>query len=246
MDRIGVVADLHGNLVALEAALGALRARGIDRLVCLGDVAAAGPRPREVLAAVRALGCPVVMGNADAWLLDPSPAPDDPDARRWWEIDAWGRAQLSGADLAYVATFAPTVAIALGSVRLLACHGSPRSWDEQLTADLPDGALDAALAGVEADLVLAGHTHLAMLRRHRAALLANPGSVGLPIDPAPPAPATAIGNPPWAEYAVVEADAAGALAVAFGRAPYDPDRLRWSALGSGMPHAEWWLADWRG
>lgn len=70
--RIAVIADLHGNLVALEAVLAALADERTDGIVCLGDVAATGPQPRETVERLRAVGCPVVMGNADAWLLDPS------------------------------------------------------------------------------------------------------------------------------------------------------------------------------
>lgn len=244
MDRLGVIADIHGNAVALEAVLVALRARGIERFVCLGDVAS-GPRPAETLATVRGLGCPVVMGNADAAVLSPVPIPvgDDEDGRRWTEIERWCRDRLDADALAFLAGFAATVTVEVGGVGVLACHGTPRSFDEPLSARSSPDDLDGALAGVAAAVVLAGHTHRAMVHRHRGVLLVNPGSVGLPFDPAPPA--DDIRNPAWAEFAILEADRARSLAVTLGRAPYDLDRLRADVLASGMPHAEWWLADWR-
>jgi len=61
--RIAIIADIHGNLTALEAVLADLEDTGADRVVCLGDVAATGPQPHETVARLRALGCPVVMGN---------------------------------------------------------------------------------------------------------------------------------------------------------------------------------------
>lgn len=64
--RIGLIADIHGNLLALEAVLSALGRDGVDDLICLGDVASLGPQPAEVIARLRALGCPVLMGNTDA------------------------------------------------------------------------------------------------------------------------------------------------------------------------------------
>ena len=70
--RIGLIADIHGNLFALDAVLAALARIGMDELICLGDVAALGPQPREVIERLRALRCPVVMGNTDAWHLDPA------------------------------------------------------------------------------------------------------------------------------------------------------------------------------
>jgi putative phosphoesterase len=206
--RVALIADIHGNLVALDAVLADLAGESIDRLVCLGDVAATGPQPREVVARLRGLGCPVVMGNADAFL----------------------------------ASFQPTVEVDLGGgALLLCCHGSPRSFDEAITATTPEDELDEMLAGGAATIVAAGHTHLQLVRRHRESILLNPGSVGLPIDPVPPA--APVRNPPWAEYAIVTADD-GRLAIELRRVPFDLDRLETIARAGTMPHAAWWIADW--
>jgi predicted phosphodiesterase len=68
--RIALLADIHGNLSALEAVLAALQAEAVDQLICLGDVAAVGPQPHEVIGRLRDVGCPAVKGNTDAWLSD--------------------------------------------------------------------------------------------------------------------------------------------------------------------------------
>ena len=70
--RLGLISDIHGNLLALDAVLDELNESRIDRLVCLGDVAA-GPEPRETVERLRELGCPVVRGNWDTWVLDGVP-----------------------------------------------------------------------------------------------------------------------------------------------------------------------------
>jgi predicted phosphodiesterase len=41
--RVGGISDIHGNVMALEAVLTALKQDRVDRIVCLGDVAAMGP-----------------------------------------------------------------------------------------------------------------------------------------------------------------------------------------------------------
>lgn len=74
MPKIALLADIHGNLPALEAVLAEITAEGIERTVCLGDVASLGPQPNEVIARLRALGCPTVMGNTNAVLLAAQPA----------------------------------------------------------------------------------------------------------------------------------------------------------------------------
>ncbi len=63
--RIALISDIHGKLVALDAVLADIARHGVDRIVCLGDLAMSGPWPREVVARVRVLGCPVVKGNCD-------------------------------------------------------------------------------------------------------------------------------------------------------------------------------------
>ena len=137
---IALIADIHGNLAALDAVLDALTREQLDQIVCLGDVAATGPQPREVLQRLRALECPVVMGNADAELLDLTPADQeaDDDMRRILDISRWTAAQLDDVDRAFIASFQPTVEIPLGSGgSLLCCHGSPRSYDDRITATTP-------------------------------------------------------------------------------------------------------------
>ena len=242
---LAIISDIHGNLVALDAVLSALDKRGIVRMVCLGDVAATGPQPREVIARLRALGCPVVMGNTDDWLLHPAlEALDDSDAQRIQEIDAWCAEQLTAEERTYLAGFQPTISMELeGGARLLAYHGSPRSYNEQILPAFSKDELDAALDGREADLYLGGHTHMQMLRRHRRSLVLNPGSVGLAIDSAPPFEGP-VRNPPWAEYAIIDTGAQGELTVELHRAPFDVETLRQSVSTSGMPHAEWFASDW--
>src|SRR6185437_2510370 len=106
MEKIAILADIHGNLPALDAVLAQIDAEGIERVVCLCDVATLGPQPREVIARVRALGCPVDMGNTDAILLslqrDGSTMGDE--ERNDWSneaFDQWCVNQLTDDDLAY-------------------------------------------------------------------------------------------------------------------------------------------------
>ncbi len=69
--RIALISDIHGNAVALDIVLDALKKQQVDSIICLGDVAASGPQPCQVIERLRAIGCPVVMGNTDDWLLQP-------------------------------------------------------------------------------------------------------------------------------------------------------------------------------
>src|SRR5438552_16833646 len=69
--RIALISDLHGNLVALRAALEHIARSRVDVIVCLGDVATLGPAPEQVMEQLARLGCPCILGNHDEFLLNP-------------------------------------------------------------------------------------------------------------------------------------------------------------------------------
>ena len=233
--RVALIADIHGNLAALEAVLEAIAAERPDRIVCLGDVAATGPQPRETLERIAALGPPTVMGNTDAALLDPG-ADDRGDEIA--EIDRWCAAQLDDGHRAFIGSFQPTVALDLGPVgRLLACHGSPASFDDVITATTPDDDLDRLLAGHQAAFVAGGHWHVRLLRSHRGTTILNPGSVGLAYAFDPDG---SVRVPPWAEFALLAVEASGEAAVTFRRVPFDQAATLRAMQERGMPHADWW------
>jgi putative phosphoesterase len=245
--NIALIADMHGNLTAFNAVLDDIAQRDIDQMVCLGDVAALGPQPREVLARLQALGCPIVMGNTDANLLEPKlKETTDEDQRNMQEVSYWCAQQLSASDQDFIRTFQPTIEVALAPDKTLLCfHGSPRSFNEIIVATTPEEELETIFANVSATIMAGGHTHIQMFRRFEDVLLLNPGSIGLPMDGVPPMRRRKnILNAPWAEYAIVHSDG-NALDVELLRVPFDVHALLEIARSSGMPHAEWWTRDWR-
>jgi putative phosphoesterase len=241
--RIAIISDIHGNLPALEAVLADLDAEGIEQIVCLGDVALFGPQPHEVIARLKDLDCPVVMGNTDAWALDPRPHEmRDENTQRVFDVEFWGTRQLSPADLDHVSTFQPIVEISLGEdTNLLCFHGSPRSNTDVIVSTTREDDLERMLSGFHATVMAGGHTHTQMLRRFGEVMLINPGSAGLPYDRVQLT--GHVRHPPWAEYTVVGRQD-GRLQVESRRTPFDVPALIQAALESGMPHWEWWIKDW--
>jgi predicted phosphodiesterase len=235
-----LISDIHANLIALNAVLTDLERQGPDAVICLGDVAATGPRPHETLGRLRERGWPVLLGNADAWLLDPRhPEPgaqDDRFLEQVRELDLWCAERLDKDDRAYLRGLPRTLRFELGEAGSLLCfHGSPRSFNELLTATTPSEDLDAALQGTTARLLAGGHSHQPLLRRHRDRLLLNPGSVGIPYERVDPGRITR--TPPWAEYALGRWDG-GALELSWRRVPLDNDAVIADYRASGMPHVE--------
>jgi predicted phosphodiesterase len=232
--RLALISDIHGNLPALEAVLAEIEREGADEIICLGDVAV-GPQPGETLDRVRELGCPVVLGNWDAYFVEGFPEQTTEIGRQLVEMGEWWAGQLSEEHRAFIATFVDTLA----RPGLVAFHGSPSSYEDFIYATTPDAELVQMLDGTRAPMMAAGHTHFAMLRQFDGALLVNPGSVGLPF-----AKQEAVMRiSPWAEYAIVDAED-GRLSVDLRRTQFDVDSLLALIRKSGMPHADWWAGLW--
>jgi predicted phosphodiesterase len=232
--RYALISDIHGNLPALEAVLEEIQREDIDEILCLGDVAV-GPQPGETLERVRELGCPVVLGNWDAYFIRGFPEHQTEIGRQLVEMGEWWADQLSAEQRAFIDTFVDE----LTRPGLLAFHGSPRSYEDFIYATTPDPELSEMLNGTREPLLAGGHTHFAMVRHFDESLLVNPGSVGLPF-----AKQEAVMRiSPWAEYAIVDW-ANGKLSVDLRRTAFDVDSLLELIRTSGMPHADWWAGLW--
>jgi predicted phosphodiesterase len=176
------------------------------------------------------------MGNCDVWFPQwPLPYEDN----LTYAQVAWAAEKLSPEDRAFIAGFQPTVTVQLGGTTLLCFHGSPRSNSELIVSTTPEDELGAMLAGYESDVMIGGHTHAQMVRRLPGALLVNAGSIGMPF-----APPIRDVNPPWAEWATVEASDEG-LSVALRRTPLDVEAMVAGAAETDMPGLDRWTANRR-
>jgi predicted phosphodiesterase len=244
--RVAIISDIHGNLVALKTVLNEINKSKPNQLVCLGDVAASGPEPHEVVDLLQHTKCSFVMGNTDEWIIDPKADEIDfegppEEVSRATEIELWSANQLTSSDRQFLSTFKPTIRITFPNGETLLCfHGSPRSNKEPLPSTLAEDDLKSLLEGQLALLYACGHTHTQMFRRFINSIIINPGSVGLPIEAIPDGRQR---NPARGEYAIATLEE-GKLDVELRRVPYDLAELGEVVRKSGMPHPDWWLADW--
>ena len=140
-----------------------------------------------------------------------------------------------------MAAYAPTVELALGpDARLLAYHGSPRSFDDPIEATTPIETLDSWFEQTAALIYAGGHTHQPFVRRYRQSFVVNPGSVGLAYEQ--DAASGEKRNRPWAEYAIIDYER-GQVAFELRRVPYDGAAVVALAVAKGLPHAVWWGRD---
>lgn len=244
--RIAIISDIHGNCVALDAVRNDIKRTGVDQIICLGDAVQGGPQPTEVVARLRELDCPVVMGNADDWLLTgiESGAENISEERRV-RLDAvreWQLTQLSPSDLAFIRTFKPTVEIPLDQERILLCyHGSPQSFDHIILPQTPDKEVKRYLEPQEQFLYTGGHTHMQFIRHFGRTFHFNPGSVGVAFRHDQPDDHFRLD--PWAEYALLSSKSAN-LSLEFRRIAFDVQHLISVYKASGRPFTESSIAEY--
>jgi putative phosphoesterase len=202
--RIAVISDIHGNAFALDTVLADIHGQRVDRIVCLGDAIQGGAQPAETVQRLRELDCPVVMGNADAWLLSGRDTGGEGVTPVQEEVRQWSLARLTPEDRAFIAAFAPTITISVTEQEALLCfHGSPASFDEIILPSTPYETVRQHLNGQDALWFAGGHTHLQQIRRVGDGFFFNPGSVGVVYNHEQPEDNLHLD--PWAEYAILDA-----------------------------------------
>ena len=189
--RIAILSDIHGNIVALEAVLADLASLGpFDQIVVAGDLVWAGPRPREVVDCLTALGAAVIQGNTDAFFrVTPDDAPEGKEPSRFATHLAWMCDRLGGERVAYFRDLPFSHRIAPPSEPghdLLIVHANPRDMEQVILpraskADLDELLLEAGQATSWQALAF-GHMHTPFMRSWRDRLLVNVASAGLPMD----------------------------------------------------------------
>src|SRR5918912_1179983 len=167
-------------LDALEAVLAEVAEEAVD-VVLVGGDAVGGPQPAQILDRLQSVGVRVrwVRGNTERALLE-GPAWVDESAH---EALAWTAARLSADERSFLAALPQRQVLRLDRLgRVVFCHATPRSDLEIVTEATPDAHLRDVLAGVEADLVVSGHTHMQLDRRVDGVRVVNAGSVGMPYE----------------------------------------------------------------
>lgn len=237
-----VFSDIHGNAVALEAMLADIERRGerFDQTVCLGDAIQGGLQPSEVVARLRAMGCPIVMGNADDWLLtgqdSGAEAISEERRKRLDAIRDWQLARLSRDDIAFIQSFQPTIELTLDAGRTLLCfHGSPKSFDDVILPSTADEVVRGFLEPQPQRIYCGGHTHVQFIRHFGRTFHFNPGSVGVAFRH--DQPEDHFRRDPWAEYVVLTVDG-GQIDLSFRRVPFDVAQLIELYRDRGVPYAE--------
>jgi putative phosphoesterase len=245
--RVAVISDMHGNDFAFEAVERDIQNQKVDQIVCLGDAIQGGPQPAEVVQRLRRLNCPVVMGNADAWMISGIETADEgiPPERlkKMEDVRNWSLSRLTEDDLEFISKFQSTVTLQLDAGPDLLCfHGSPVSFDDVILPAALEDEFQKFLGAYTGHILTGGHTHAQQIRRMGDYFFFNPGSVGFAYSHNQPD--TDFHADPWAEFAILTADG-GQTSLEFRRVPFDAADLIRIYRDSGRPFADEAIAQYQ-
>ena len=200
--RIAVIADIHGNLPALEAVLADIQHRNVDRTINLGDCVSGPLWPREV--------CNLLMASDDLTIRGNHDHCSGRDPARMGASDRYAHSQLNEDHRTWLEAL---TAVADADHGILACHGTPSSDNQYLVEEVLEhrlvrahpSTIEKRLGDVQARVVLCGHSHQQhLIQLPNGPLILNPGSVGCPSYDDPGAePHVSESGSPHARYAVL-------------------------------------------
>lgn len=192
--RIAVISDIHGNIQALESVLNNIEQEECDKILCLGDLAMAGPEPQKAVEIIKKLyddsKLELIQGNTDEMIAHaeisvPVVKEKFPVMGNALENDA----QILSEKLKFFLNSLPKQKeLIIEGVKVLMVHGSPRKNDENITPDLSAEQIEEIIKDTNADLILCGHTHVPCgYQTNSKQTVVNVGSVGRPFTPQPDA-----------------------------------------------------------
>jgi len=223
--RLAIVSDIHGNLPAFEAVLADLKTQAPDQVYFAGDLINRCPWTREVIDLYQDLGWPGVKGNHDLIVSTLHTEASHPLFRNrlrfpdmWW---TWS--QLTKADLALLGDMPDELPIHLpGFPAMRMLHGVPGNPFLGVYPEMSDEKVAVALAPLQENVLVCGHTHRTLDRTSGRWRIINAGSVGLPYN-----------GDPRAQYAILDG-IDGEWQTTFRQVDYDRERVRRAFATSGM------------
>jgi len=185
MTRLAVCGGAYANPYALRAWVADARARGADRLVCLGDLGGFGADCDAVWPILLEAEVECIAGNYDVAIGRGDPDCgcgylDERDNRFAQVMYDWTLASTSREFAAWMASLPTSLRTEAGGLDVHLVHGSPLAVNDFLWESLDDDELRLRLSGE--DVLLCTHTGIPWQRRVDGTLIVNVGTVGRPAN----------------------------------------------------------------
>ena len=183
--KIAIISDIHANFQALQAVLNDIKEQKCEKILCLGDLAMAGPEPEKVINFVKEQNWEIIQGNTDKMIAEFTPELAE-NVKKIFPV--MGNALIDDVSVLdetaknYLKNLPEQKELEIEGVKILLVHGSPRRNNEDILPDRPIEEIEEIIKGVEADLIFCGHTHVPCgYQTNDKKTVVNVGSVGRPM-----------------------------------------------------------------
>ncbi|MDH4270432.1 MAG: metallophosphatase family protein [Candidatus Aminicenantes bacterium] len=239
--KYAILSDIHGNRWALEVVLSDIEARGIRRLLNLGDFYYGPLDPKGTSELLKQYRMDTVLGNGERILYEAT------DANSPYLSLPFVLGQLTGKEVDLIRQLPLTRII---DREILICHGTPAHDSEYLLEGVQEHGvtlrstpeIEADLAGISCPVVACGHSHVAKtVWLPDGRMVVNAGSIGLPaysMD-SPRYHVMECGSP-HASYTIVDKGKRG-WNIEHVRLSYDWEKAARQAEGNGRRDWAQWL-----
>lgn len=174
MDRIAIISDMHGNLIALKEVLKDIERQNIKHIYCLGDLVAKGAEPKETLELVREKCEVVIKGNCDDIVAENVETKEH----------EWNQEQIGVENVEFLKKLPLYYDFILSGLKIRLIHASPKSMYECMNYYDIDESINEDIKNMfvfddeyNPDIVIFGHIHSPFIYRLDKKMLLNPGSV---------------------------------------------------------------------
>ncbi len=184
--KIGIITDIHNNVVALNAVLEEFERQNCQKVICAGDIIGIGPYPEETVQ--RMMTIPqllAVRGNHENYLLEgmPSQYPNDEGMdEEEMEYHRWEHQCLSPSSVAFLRKLPYRADFDVQGKKISVMHYCMNEKKRYVhyTPNPTEADLLVMFPEMDQDLVIYGHDHSPSLCHRENQWLINCGSLGCP------------------------------------------------------------------
>lgn len=173
MDKIAIISDIHGNIVALKQVLDDIKSRGVTRIFCLGDLIAKGSHPKESIELIKNMCEVVIKGNCEEVITEKNATLEH----------VWNKEKIGQDNIEYLKQLPLSYSFYMSGLKIKLIHASPNSLYNSINYyDINDNLNNEINNMFEykeekPDVVIFGHIHSPFLYKLEDKTLVNPGAV---------------------------------------------------------------------
>lgn len=227
--KLALIADVHGNSIALDHVLEDARQQLARDFVILGDVIMMGPDPGAVLKTLHNLNPACwIKGNTDMWFEEIGDGwqPSTPIEETIHLYYKFAKERLNDDEIGFISNLPTEKALTYAGVTILCVHGSPGSVNKGMDNSVSEDKLELMVKEVKERIVVSGHTHVPYIGQMAGKWIFNVGSTGRPFD----------GNN-LASYGIIDFTS-GTPTFEIRRVRYPIEKTVHMAKGENLPHVD--------